>query len=78
MRHHIYILNDFTSDYKSQLIQTHLLPLTYINDVMFLSRAYKLPVSIISLNLQLAAHVQLQVMNFSKQDQLISPAKLLF
>ena len=33
-----YILNDFTSDYKSRLIQTQLLPLTYIldlNDVMF-------------------------------------------
>ena len=33
-----YILNDFTSGYKSGLIQTQLLPLTYIldlNDVMF-------------------------------------------
>ena len=33
-----YILNDFTSDYKSRLIQMQLLPLTYIldlNDVMF-------------------------------------------
>ena len=41
-----YILNDSTSDYKSQLIQTQLLPLTYIldlNDVMLLLRIYKLP-----------------------------------
>ena len=33
-----YILNDFTSDYQSRLIQTQLLPFTYIlhlNDVMF-------------------------------------------
>ena len=35
---------DFTSDYKSQLIQTQLLPLTYIldlNDVMFFIKSLK-------------------------------------
>ena len=38
-----YILNDFTIDYKSWLIQTQLLPLTYIldlNDVMFFIKNY--------------------------------------
>ena len=39
-----YILNDFTSDYKSRLIQTQLLPLTYIldlNDVMFFIKSLR-------------------------------------
>ena len=39
-----YILNDFTSDYKSRLIHTQLLPLTYIldlNDVMFFIKSLK-------------------------------------
>ena len=36
-----YILNDFTSDYKSRLIHTQLLPLTYILDVMFFIKSLK-------------------------------------
>ena len=39
-----YILNDFTSDYKSRLIHIQLLPLTYIldlNDVMFFIKSLK-------------------------------------
>ena len=39
-----YILNDFTSDYKSRLIHTQLLPLTYIldlNDMMFSIKSLK-------------------------------------
>ena len=39
-----YILNDLTSDYKSRLIQTQLLPLTYIldlNDVMFFIKSLR-------------------------------------
>ena len=39
-----YILNDFTSDYKSRLIQTQLLPLTYIldlSDVMFFIKSLR-------------------------------------
>ena len=39
-----YILNDFTSDYKSHLIHTQLLPLTYIldlNNIMFFIKSLK-------------------------------------
>lgn len=43
-----YILNDFSSSYKSRLQQLHLLPLMYIyelNDLMFLVKSIKSPVS---------------------------------
>ena len=41
-----YILNDYTSSYKSRLQQLHILPLMYVyelNDLMFLVKSLKFP-----------------------------------
>ena len=50
VQHHAakYILNDYVSTYKSQLITLHLLPLMYLyelNDIMFLIKSLKSPSS---------------------------------
>ena len=47
-----FILNDFTSDYKLRLINLNLLPLTMwfeLQDIMFLMKAIKLPLSLCTL-----------------------------
>ena len=67
------VTNDFISDYKSQLIQTQLLPLRFKWCNVFiksLKTTTMVTTSIISLNLELETHI---LINSSKPDQLISP-----